>query len=181
MQPPIAVSPGAPAPATNLDDPTILRIASDAAAKLGLAPGQNLEMAVRGLGGRVQSVPRGAQALGDARKHATLSVFDRGRFEIRIPDDVGEYRRRYLVAHELGHYLLHYPLSESTRMDAAYIDSSRAEHEADVFARGFLIPSDALREAHVHFRGVNVDIAEHFAVSVDLLERRYSEVGLSTD
>lgn len=162
----------APSPA-NLSEAQILRLAERAVTTLALEPGTDMDALVRQLGGRVVVVPWGAPALGNHQAHGSLRVHAPAQFDIFIPEDTTYFRRRELLAHELGHYFVHYPLVAPGVMEAQFHDRSPAEWEAGIFAAGLLLPSQQLRDAYVEFDGIFVDIADRFEVSVELVRARW--------
>lgn len=161
----------APRP-TELEPDAILGLAERVATGLKLQPGGDLDEAIGLLGGTIKHAQWGVEVQGDRQTQATLVVHEQGRFEIRVPDDVGRIRRRYLLAHELGHYFVHYPLVAPKPMEANYKAHARAELEANVFAGGLLVPTAALKTAIRDHHGILVDVARYFAVSLDLVNER---------
>ena len=89
-------------------------------------------------------------------------------------------RRRFSLAHEIGHYLLH-----RTRVDrfddevfTRRVGSKNPmEREADRFAAGLLMPADAFRR--IVESGVKTvsDLANHFGVSSQALRFRAENLG----
>src|SRR5690606_13578869 len=61
-----------------------------------------------------------------------------------------ESRRRFTIAHELGHYMLHRELSHHFLCSPR--DRSRMEREANYFAAELLMPSSEIRL--LHLRGI---------------------------
>ncbi|MBC8477837.1 MAG: ImmA/IrrE family metallo-endopeptidase [Dehalococcoidia bacterium] len=85
--------------------------------------------------------------------------------------------RRYLIAHALGHDLLHCGNQLSFRgwQDLSY---RKQEREADEFAARVLIPDDeSLKVIHLSLW----EIAEHFGVPEDLAIRRFTEFATEDD
>ena len=86
-------------------------------------------------------------------------------------------RRRFSVAHEIGHYLLgHNSLSFSESGGGMIKRESRQERAANAFAAEFLMPKKLLaREAHKYsLRG----LARRYLVSMQAMEIRLKELGL---
>lgn len=70
---------------------------------------------------------------------ATAQILRRGeRAIIRVSDQIG--RRRFTIAHELGHYLLGHRISSEMELGTTAPFSDHQEREADVFAVEFLMP-----------------------------------------
>lgn len=100
-------------------------------------------------------------------------------------------RRRFTIAHELGHYFLH--LSDSERQSIAFRDEvyhgqkDRKEKEADFFAANLLMPEEKIRAAMRIFdafssSGSKYDkikyISRLFDVSLSAAEVRLSHLDL---
>jgi Zn-dependent peptidase ImmA (M78 family) len=102
-------------------------------------------------------------------------------------------RRRFTIAHELGHYLLHEgrPVIVDPNVRANYRDSrsslatDREEIEANQFAAELLMPAHMLRRA---LQGVDghddgnfaQTLAHQFKVSVEAMTYRLINLGLAT-
>jgi Zn-dependent peptidase ImmA (M78 family) len=86
-------------------------------------------------------------------------------------------RRRFSVAHEIGHYLLgHNSLSFSESGGGMIKRESRQERAANAFAAEFLMPKVMLsREAH---RYTLRALALRYKVSMQAMEIRLKELGL---
>jgi Zn-dependent peptidase ImmA (M78 family) len=94
-------------------------------------------------------------------------------------------RDRFTIAHELGHFFLHFPKVQSAHPDDGmkayrWVESSdttnqRCEWEANWFAASFLMPETLFRKLYVN------DIA-HCAAAFDVSEKackvRASSLGL---
>ncbi len=111
---------------------------------------------------------------------------------VRNPNDVAEWgifyngkaspeRRRFTIAHELGHFILHRGQQQSFNCDkeSVYsgIDTIRViEREADDFASNLLMPGDLLREwisnQRIDLRVLSA-IAKRFKVSFEALCIRF--------
>lgn len=118
---------------------------------------------------------------------------DGDSFAIAIRDDVPPNRRRFSIAHELGHLFLHlgYLVDDElwNSTEAGYLDSVRhrlgfneEEYEAHEFAGAFLMPEKEFREvANRTRKGKFYDvnkIAEHFAVSIAAAQTRGRWLGV---
>lgn len=147
--------------------------------EVGIGRLADMAEVVQSMGGRLRRVQRTQLALGGPARLASLCVYGPGNFEIRVPDDVGEREQRFLAAHELGHLVLHAPLSPTGQLVAWYHGESEAEREANWFATGFLMPESNVRAAHQELRGVTVDLADHFGVSLERIKNRCRELDLT--
>ncbi|HOK20164.1 MAG TPA: ImmA/IrrE family metallo-endopeptidase, partial [Thermosynergistes sp.] len=86
-------------------------------------------------------------------------------------------RRRFSIAHEIGHYLLgHNSLSFSGSGGGMIKCESRQERAANAFAAEFLMPKKLLaREAHKYSLRA---LARRYLVSMQAMEIRLKELGL---
>ena len=76
------------------------------------------------------------------------TVIDGNRF-IAINQDLDEYTRRLVCAHELGHDQLHRDIAEQKRAFqefSLYQMKDKYEYEANVFASAILLPTDRMLE-----------------------------------
>ena len=90
-------------------------------------------------------------------------------------DDSG--RRRFTIAHEIGHFVL-YP--ERCRPERGGVDEAgrREEREADTFAAELLMPEHLVRDA-VREQGLDVArLADRFEVSRKAMQTRLRGLGL---
>lgn len=80
---------------------------------------------------------------------AKLNVTDRRNFVIRVPRSSHPLYRRQLIAHEVGHYYLHYllPKREGEWRACFTGKNEPTEIEANCFARSLLVPSDEYLKA----------------------------------
>ena len=96
-------------------------------------------------------------------------------------------RRRFTVAHELGHYYLH---KEQFQQDGAFIDyrdgsKNEKEQEADYFAGYLLAPTEKIEEIYGVLKKIYSEIservnwlAERFNVSRNAMYVRLSQEGI---
>ncbi len=86
-------------------------------------------------------------------------------------------RRRFSLAHEIGHYLLgHNSLSFSESGGGMIKRESKQERAANAFAAEFLMPKKILaREAHKYSLRA---LARRYLVSMQAMEIRLKELGL---
>ncbi len=93
-------------------------------------------------------------------------VWEPGNFEIFLPHFTSRSRDRFTIAHELGHYFLHYRyLKHEGSMVFHRGSRNRAETEANVFASALLMPADDFRRVWSEKDGDEWEIANHFEVS----------------
>jgi len=91
----------------------------------------------------------GGRIMIDDTPRARLSVATRGDFVIRIPASSHPLYQRQLIAHELGHYFLHYlyPRRQG-QLEACFTGTPEpAEIEANRYAMSLLVPTEDYRQA----------------------------------
>jgi predicted transcriptional regulator len=155
--------------------------AADVANQLSYAPGAELLPIVEKLGGRItiqnvldfNGMPSGS-----------IRIDAPGRFEIFLAAHTGPMRDRFTIAHELGHYVLHYLYPNQNgrkveRLEAQRYGSGRVEWEANWFAAGFLMPSSQFRDRFVQLQGSQTALAAEFGVSLESINIRAQSLGLS--
>lgn len=131
----------------------------------------DLDRLVRALGGRVE--------VGAAPE--SLVVQDEGRFTIHVPFTTSSRRDRFTIAHELGHYFLHYlyPEHSGERRFGRGL-SNRAETEANTFASSLLMPEREFKTAWRTWNGDSYAVAAEFDVSPSAAEVRASVLQLGS-
>ncbi|AFM20596.1 putative Zn peptidase (plasmid) [Mycolicibacterium chubuense NBB4] len=115
----------------------------------------------------------------------SLEVRDPGDFTVIIPTHTSQLRDRFTIAHELGHYFLHYRAPSSHRVGERPSTFTRlgrnvAETQANVFASNLLMPADHFHNVFVRMDGNIAAVAQHFAVSVPAAKVRAEYLGLPT-
>lgn len=132
----------------------------------------DLEYLVKELGGRIQ--------VSDWGSDESLHVDSEGAFTIFLPPSTSQRRDRFTLAHELGHYFLHY-LYPERRGAASFNRGSRntAETEANVFASSLIMPEDLFRRAYADLGGDLYGLARRFDVSPAAAEVRCQVLGLA--
>lgn len=91
------------------------------------------------------------------------------------PLDTSPERDRFSIAHELGHYFLHFRMTKQA-MVAQRFGSTREEWEANWFAAGFLMPA---AEFHEHYHAGFPALARHCRVSIAAARARANALGLT--
>ena len=97
--------------------------------------------------------------------------------------------KRFIIAHEIGHYILHY---SSMNQNGLYAHRDRKkgksdiENDADFFAANILMPKEKFQEQFdsLKSKGLNKDemivlLSEKFVVPAKSAERRLEELGLT--
>lgn len=106
---------------------------------------------------------------------------DAAEWGIFVNPEARPERRRFTIAHELGHFVLHRARQGSFRCDKESVHfgldtAAVIEREADEFASNILMPGDVLRDAIVNRRidiKVLSDLAKTFEVSFEALCIRF--------
>jgi hypothetical protein len=106
---------------------------------------------------------------------------DPSEWGILYHPDAGIERRRFTIAHELGHFVLHRAKKLSFKCDKESVhlgldQSANIEREADEFASNLLMPGDVLRDLLAD-RKINLrvlsEVAQTFGVSFEALCIRF--------
>lgn len=141
-------------------------LAARVAKQLGYQPGAPLEPIIKELGGKVVvgTVP-------ETGSTGYVEVDGQGKFVIALSPLPGEYRNRFTIAHELGHYILHSKIGEKP-LFATRQAGSRAEWEANWFAAAFLMPADEFVKIWTESGGSVGRLINHFQVSGGAVEIR---------
>lgn len=158
------------AEACNARKEAIDTFASKVATQLGYSAGAPLQPIVERLGGHI--IYETLEALGSA----SILVRRQGDFEIFLPHDTSAERDRFSIAHELGHYMLHFPMKGQQPMVAQRFGSTRVEWEANWFAAGFLMPATEFNSLFVDRSSLSA-VARHFGVSMAAAEARAKALG----
>lgn len=141
----------------------IHELAERVANALGYEPGANIEPIVKRLGGKIERVDTmQVNEIADA----SIRVHSLSNFDIFVPTDVGPLRERFSIAHELGHYILHFDPSDGP-MQATRYGNERVEWEANWFAAGFLMPATMFKEIFEASAGSIAEVASIFRVSLE--------------
>ncbi len=96
-----------------------------------------------------------------------------------------ENRKRFTIAHELGHYFLHHDNSLPIKhidlrssMDMA--TSKEKEQEANFFAAELLMPGNLIKKEYYTEKNI-IALAKIFGVSKEAMNIRLKELGLKND
>lgn len=152
------------------------------AVELGYNPGEPLDILLNRIGGRLAY-----RDLFDATMNAdSIKVDPVGTFTIFVSGLTSDVRDRFTIAHELGHYFLHFPLVRRAHPDAMMIatrwvdetngDLRRAEWEANWFAAAFLMPSQPFKDALTACNNDLREVATLFGVSLHAAEIRRNTI-----
>lgn len=109
-----------------------------------------------------------------------LSVRSPGDFTVHLPPMTSARRDRFTIAHELGHYFLHYRLPRAVgAREYGRGGRDRAETEANFFAASLLMPRDLFTETFEKFRRNRDLVAQAFGVSPVAVDVRCQVLGLT--
>ena len=107
-----------------------------------------------------------------------------GNFRIRLSSHTDALRDNFTIAHELGHFALHWPhvrksnpgcgMKATRKVDDTNESLRRCEWEANWFASAFLMPEEAFREAYC--AGIASEI---FGVTQSAVEVRAKALGIN--
>jgi Zn-dependent peptidase ImmA (M78 family) len=114
----------------------------------------------------------------------SIEIRSKGDFIVYLPDDATPARRRFTIAHELGHYVLHYlwPIHKGDLVAqptwASRYGSEQTEWEANWFAAAFLMPAAPFKSAWQTARSNKATVvADVFGVSRRAAEVRAKALG----
>lgn len=153
--------------------------------ELGDSPVPDLAMLADEVGVVVARSP-----LGDVRAPDGCSAIDlkTGAAYILINSDKRRVRRRFTIAHELGHLVMGHLRGGQVVIDEALNERAPQEREANAFAAGLLMPRSGVRGAVGRFRkrlgendpvGWTVWLADSFGVSEEAAAYRLVNLGLA--
>lgn len=136
------------------------------AEQLGYQPSGDIESVVKALGGVIEWENPFDGFNSSQRPHdESIIIEDIGKFTIFLPAHTSLERDRFTIAHELGHYLVHYwqkrkenKILAGEKMAATRYGSDRVEWEANWFAAGFLMPKNRFKLEDVS--GLTTDSAK---------------------
>ena len=170
----------AAASASHLTKGSIHRLAESVAKQLGYEPGDDLTALVKKLGGEVQYKDFWG---GDQSDSGSTVISGEGSFIIYIARQTSYERDRFTIAHELGHYVLHYLWAKRKGKDvqamrANRYGSDRTEWEANWFAAAFLMPEQPFQDYFSEVDGDITLIADKFGVSSTAARIRAQALGL---
>lgn len=133
----------------------------------------DLDRLVRNLGGRVDVASSFSAA-------EALTVYAPGNFVIHLPPMTSDRRDRFTIAHELGHYFLHYLQPDLTGPETFGRGSrSPMETQANYFAAALLMPSERFTQVFRRHRGDSWSVADAFGVSPRAVEVRAQVLGIA--
>lgn len=158
----------------------ISTFAEKLAQKVEFGLGADLEDLVGRLGGKIQYQDFWNL---DSSESGSIVVFKESNFEITLAAHTSKERDRFTIAHELGHYFLHFRLPQSKgvamgTLRAARYGGDAAEIEANWFAASFLMPEREYKEIFAAMNGSLLEVADKFSVSVSAATVRAKSLNL---
>lgn len=155
---------------------TIQEFAETVAKRLGYKPGGKLEPIVRDLGGKI--VFQDLENLSNT-DGGSIVIDSQSMFTIYISRYTSSKRDRFTIAHELGHYFLHFPMDKKlSPMKASRYGNDLVEREANWFAAGFLMPSTAFKKILAEYDNDIDLVAAYFSVSKPAAKVRAATINL---
>lgn len=157
----------------------ISKLAKHVADEVGYKPGDDLASLVESIGGRVSY-----QELQELNKSdsGSIRVEPDGKFVITLPNHTSIQRDRFTIAHEIGHFILHFLLNNKRNgcegLAASRYGSGPVEYEANWFAASFLMPDEKFRQCYVDNASELNAVANYFAVSLTAAAVRAKALGL---
>ena len=108
---------------------------------------------------------------------------DNNSFKIYVSASDGKRRQKFTIAHEIGHYCIHYLRNISKNPQTTYYRTSVAagghqEYEANVFAANLLMPENKFKQIYENCGHDLAIVAEKFGVSIAAAEVRARSLGL---
>lgn len=166
-----------PAQPTKLSRSSIEEIAEAVSDQIGYEPEIPLSKLVAQFGGSLRVRDYFESDVTDS-----IQIRKLGDFEIFLANHASALSNRFTVAHELGHYVLHYLWHVKDGKAVPPTCASRygtdpADWEANWFAAAFLMPKAAVQAVFSESASV-VRVAAHFAVSTRAASNRLRRLRL---
>lgn len=164
----------------NLGPKQVAALAEHVAKQVEYKPGGDLMELVTRMGGSISYVDFWG---GSSKSSGSIEIKD-DVFEIRLAHDTGLMRDRFTIAHELGHYVLHYLYPNQKQgkhikwLVAERNGSGQVEREANWFAAAFLMPEEEYRKMYGQTGADHVALSTYFQVSMQASSIRAKVLGL---
>lgn len=172
------------AQASGLNKEAIAALAKQMANHAEYAFGSDLEPVVERMGGKIQYMDLYGVGANGTSDSGSIKIDEFRKFEITLAHHTGTLRDRFTIAHELGHYVLHYLYPTQVqgktlgKVIAQRYGSGLEETEANLFAACFLMPEDEYRKQFELLAGSHTDLSENFGVSTRASRLRASNLNL---
>lgn len=164
--------------AGNFSKKSVYQLAAKIAAQLDYTPNGDIHAAIKKAGGSIDY--RNPDEL-EGGESGSMIIESVGKFQILLSNYTSMNRDRFTIAHELGHYVLHYFIkaqkSPIGRMICTRAGEGRVEWEANWFAAGFLMPEPDFRRIYEELQDPET-VADCFGVSLSAVKVRARNLGL---
>lgn len=167
--------------AVNLTRKTIEELACKMSTLILYKPECDIEELINNLGGKISYIS--IFEMVDTNSQSLIVNKPRD-FIITIASHTSPDRNRYVFAHELGHYFLHYLyfLTQGQTIGKMcfprYGDNKCVEREADWFAMELLLPQREFISQYKLYKGNVLELALHFQVLESLIKSRIKRLQL---
>lgn len=161
--------------ALGITNEEIEKLAQNLSEHFSFAASSNIHSLIENLGGRYTKKNFYGLDLEGKEESGSICIDGLKNFEITIATHTGELHNRFTIAHEIGHYILHflYPKQihneDITKVMAFRYGNSDsdpiAEKEANIFAASLLMPKREFISKFSEFNGHISLISNHFNVS----------------
>lgn len=101
----------------------------------------------------------------------SLTINEDDSFLIRLPPFTSPIRDNFTIAHELGHYFIHY-MGDKTQNVFYRYGTGPQEVTANKFAAAFLMPKNDFQDKAKEFNNSVLKLAAFFQVSTSAVENR---------
>lgn len=164
---------------SGLTRPQIEALAESLAGSANYQPGGDIAEVVENFGGKILIDTDPFEA---KETQESIHINEDSTFVVNLPAATSIERDRFTIAHELGHYILHYLFlgknKTGDRFKANRFGSGRLEWEANWFAASFLMPKGKYIESYRQNMGLHSLIASEFGVSVSASEVRAKNLNI---
>ena len=101
----------------------------------------------------------------------SLIIKEDKSFVINLPPYTSPLRDNFTIAHELGHYFIHYMNNNMERTFYRYGNDAK-EVSANYFAACFLMPKDDFQKYEQEYKGSILQLSAHFQVPISAIQYR---------
>lgn len=157
---------------------SIWKFAKHARSQSGIHNGFDLPYLIKANAGQISPI-----CYDDDPAENAIVIYPDGKFDINLSDHMPAVRNHFTLTHELGHFLLHWPLvmkiGPNVGMKSPRVISAinpilrRCEKEADCFAMAFLMPKAEFKHSFAVGHA-----AEKFAVTAAHIQSRAKDLTL---
>lgn len=169
---------------SKLNKTAIAKLAKQIADQAKYKSGDSLEPIALQMGGKIEFMDLYGVGVDGKSDAGSIRIDEFRNFTITLAHHTGLLKDRFTIAHELGHYVLHYLYPKQvlkqdlTKVMAQRYGTGRAETEANVFAACFLMPEAEYREKYKALGGSHTHLSKIFGVSTRASRLRASNLNL---